>query len=512
MRFRRQGDLDQLITHRIPEGASLEYKSQLPLGPPNERLEALKDLTGMANGGGGTVLYGIDEDRFGEWPVAKEITPLRDFGLPGKLENIWRDGVRPPLLATGSVIELVNGYVLAVDVQPHPVGPYMVELNGNRRHYLRQGTSAVPMTQQQVRDAYTLALRAQERRPLAWANHGLPAPAPDDRTWLVVSALPEEPFGEFLDMSSLNQVDLQPPETIATYMNNSRLGDLAPALQALARWLDGFHGVDDDHDGQKHLVRFFRDGAAMIATRIDSVDGGLWPTYIARVVNTALLYLGWLWTHFDLSRRVELRLDLHNLVGQQLFLGNEGGEPQLSPPISGPDGVVIDPVFISEYVIPWEMSRASVRHQLLMRFSDRMYQAGQQLQAAAPFRRGRLYNSAGVNLDVVVGGSIIYDQINRRQIGTIHTNGALRSSVHGDIVGWYESGVVMDLEGQAVAVLEFAPGAGCPDDFVGKSLHIDPDGVASQLNGSFTDPVKRDEPPGPTATWSIVDVRTLLGN
>jgi hypothetical protein len=510
MHFRNQADLDRLITHRVPEAASCEYKSKLPLGPPNERLEVLKDLTGMANGGGGTVLYGIDEDRVGDWPIAKEIVPLTDFGLPGKLENIWRDGVRPPLLASLAMVEVSDGYVLAVDVQPSPVGPYMVEFNGNRRHYVRHGTSAVPMTEQEVRDAYSLSLRTQERRPVVWAEHSLPLSAPDSRSWLVASALPDEPFAEFLDMSTVDRADLQPPESMATYINNWSLGNLTPALQSLTRWLDGFHGADDDRDGPNHLIRLHRDGAAMIATQIDLVDGGIWPTYVARVANAVLLYLGWLWTHFNLGRQVELRLDLHNVVGQQLLLDYRNGEPQFSQPISGPTGVVIDPVSTAEYLLPWELSRASVRHQVLMRFSDRICQAGQQLQAAAPFRRGKLHNSTGVNLDVVVGGPIVYDQIGRRQIERIHCNGAISSGVSGNIVAWYESGVVMNLEGQAVAVLELAPGSGCPDDFVGTVLDADPDGVAWQLSGSLTDPPSSGEPPSPTATWSTVDLRKLF--
>ena len=38
-------------SNRIPEGPSLEYKVALTLGPQSERIEALKDLTGMGNAG-----------------------------------------------------------------------------------------------------------------------------------------------------------------------------------------------------------------------------------------------------------------------------------------------------------------------------------------------------------------------------------------------------------------------------------------------------------------------------
>ena len=43
----------------------------------------------------------------------------------------------------------------------------------------------------------------------------------------------------------------------------------------------------------------------------------------------------------------------------------------------------------------------------------------------------------------------------------------------GEHVGWYDQGVVMDLRGDCLAVLEFAPGPGCPDEFVATRVDSD---------------------------------------
>jgi predicted HTH transcriptional regulator len=62
MRFADVEAVTRLIANRIPESASLEYKSELSLDARAARKELLKDLTGMANGGGGTVIFGLQEE------------------------------------------------------------------------------------------------------------------------------------------------------------------------------------------------------------------------------------------------------------------------------------------------------------------------------------------------------------------------------------------------------------------------------------------------------------------
>ncbi len=51
-----------LLTNKVPEGPALEYKGMLPISTRDERREALKDLSGMGNGGGGTVVGRRDDD------------------------------------------------------------------------------------------------------------------------------------------------------------------------------------------------------------------------------------------------------------------------------------------------------------------------------------------------------------------------------------------------------------------------------------------------------------------
>src|SRR5262245_30183474 len=177
-------DIERLISNGIPEGPSLEYKRILSLGTRAERLEVLKDISGIGNGGGGTLIYGVEEAGDGLPAGLHVLSDPRDVG---RLEDIVRSGTSPPLLSTLDVFERPGGYVLVVHVQRSPLGPYMVEAYEQRRYFTRVGSRTVPMSEQQVRDAYLLAARGRERRSELWQEHYLPIRAESSTPWLMVS-------------------------------------------------------------------------------------------------------------------------------------------------------------------------------------------------------------------------------------------------------------------------------------------------------------------------------------
>ena len=102
----------------------------------------------MGNGGGGTVLFGVDEEP-SNLGIPMRISWLKDPSLQGRLEDIVRTGIRPPLVVTSSRVGDDAGYVLVVHVWPSPLGPYMVETYEDRRYYHRNGKSTAPMSELQ---------------------------------------------------------------------------------------------------------------------------------------------------------------------------------------------------------------------------------------------------------------------------------------------------------------------------------------------------------------------------
>lgn len=384
-RFRTAEDVQRLFDAQIPESTPLEYKRALELVNQGQRLEALKDLTGMANGGGGTVLYGVAETS-GEHPVPEELCPLEDLRIVGILEDVVRSAVRPPLLVDYGRIPVEGGFVLAMDLEPSPLGPHMIEAYGEARYYQRTLTRTAPMSEQQVRDAYALAVRGRERRPELWAERELPMPAPSTTPWLAVSALPEEPLREIFDVTSVDPSDLRPPEPIASHMGLTT----SSVLQRLARWAQGYFGEEHSSDSQAtEIVRIHRDGSAAIGTQMPARVTGL---FLARKLNGVLAYLAWLWREFGLRRPVEIETTLWNIGSLMLNRASLFGEDRN---VQEPVGVPIHKASARDGFVVSDLQRASVRHRAVQKFVDIVYQSFGLPFCEPLFRSGQLYGSAG---------------------------------------------------------------------------------------------------------------------
>ena len=82
------------VADEVEESRTLDFKRDLDLDPKSKRIECLKDLTAMANGGGGVVIFGVDEKRGGDArSCAGQVAPLHDRRLVNRLENAVRDPV-----------------------------------------------------------------------------------------------------------------------------------------------------------------------------------------------------------------------------------------------------------------------------------------------------------------------------------------------------------------------------------------------------------------------------------
>ncbi len=500
-RFRTAEDLQRLFDARVAETVSLEYKRELDLGSRSQRLETLKDLTGMANGGGGTVLYGIAEASAAD-PVPDGLYPLTDLTVVGVLEDVVRSGVRPPLLMDYEVVPVDGGSVLAVDVDPSPLGPYMVHAYGDARYYHRSLTRTTPMSEQQVRDAYTLAVRGRENRAQSWADRALPMTALSESPWLTVSALPEEPLTDVIDVAAVEPDALRPPGLIDVHL---RSGIRLP-LESLGRWADGYFADEVSQErGTKRSVRLHRDGAAALGAALHSRVS---PVTAARHINGVLAYLAWLWTQFDLRQPVEIDITLHNLSDATLDVRSLFGDEEL---VREPSGVPIHHATIREQLIVPDIYRARTRHRVVRRFTDNLYQAFGFAQCEPLFRTGQLYGRDARPLQLsIAGGGVWGDQTTARAI--VYDDGSVRHTrSDAEVIGHFVEGAIIDPAGGTLAVLEMASGTGCPDDFLPAALSEDPrarvprGGPGTVFSASVKHPA-----PAATGRWSENDFLPLL--
>ena len=107
---------------------------------------------------------------------------------------------------------------------------------------------------------------AREHRAAVWSDHELPVVPTDKAVSLIVSAIPEEPLVELLDLRTLEPMDLCPPPPLLRYLKS--VGPGIPLDYGLTRWADGFCWDDISESGLPNFLRVHRDGAAGFSTPV----------------------------------------------------------------------------------------------------------------------------------------------------------------------------------------------------------------------------------------------------
>jgi hypothetical protein len=147
-----EADLEELCAERRRETQSLELKRELNLDTPGEKNEVEHDAQGLAAGGGGVIVYGVDEVALDDGTTAAgTLNPLADGTLYDRLEQVLDSRGQPRLPFELHEIRAADG------------GMYLVlEVFGRRRprqahdgrYYGRRGTMVRPMDEAEVAEAY----------------------------------------------------------------------------------------------------------------------------------------------------------------------------------------------------------------------------------------------------------------------------------------------------------------------------------------------------------------------
>jgi hypothetical protein len=152
-----QIDLDELREEHLQallgtaENFRIEFKSQLDLSAPAQRLEAAKDISALANSAGGRIFYGIYEDR--QSGKAERLTPLTDPSLKSRLEDVVADTVHPRPHWRVVTVEVEGGFVVVAEVYPS-LGRDLHMVSGDR-FYRRAEARTVKMAEPEIREAYS---------------------------------------------------------------------------------------------------------------------------------------------------------------------------------------------------------------------------------------------------------------------------------------------------------------------------------------------------------------------
>jgi schlafen family protein len=134
------------------ENFRIEFKSELNLATPAQRLEAAKDISALANSAGGRIFYGIYERKGPDGSKAERLAALVDPCLQARLEDVVADTVHPQPHWRVVSVEVEGGFVLVAEVYPS-FGRDLHMVSGDR-FYRRGEARTQKMTEPEIREVY----------------------------------------------------------------------------------------------------------------------------------------------------------------------------------------------------------------------------------------------------------------------------------------------------------------------------------------------------------------------
>ena len=154
-------DIERLITDKVREVRSLDYKRALPGRNDASIKELLADVVSFSNAGGGTIIWGIEEERDENGHPTG--LPGAVIGVPDnldaeirRLENVVRDGTEPrvPGIRFRAVTMNDNLEVLIAHIPRSWAGPHLVKFKNASRFYSRNSAGKYQLDATEIRAAF----------------------------------------------------------------------------------------------------------------------------------------------------------------------------------------------------------------------------------------------------------------------------------------------------------------------------------------------------------------------
>jgi hypothetical protein len=204
-----KADIDGLITNKVSESKSLEYKETLPGNTDRDRKEFLADVSSFGNASGGDILYGIrgaitDGNKTGEADAVIPIVGVTADQAKLKLEQMILDGIAPRLRV--EIREIAGwdpdgaGYIIIARIAKSFASPHMVTLQNTSRFYSRNSAGKYQLDVGDIRSAF-LATESQSDRVRRFIEDRLSRIAADEtsvslsaRSRLVLHMIPLQEF------------------------------------------------------------------------------------------------------------------------------------------------------------------------------------------------------------------------------------------------------------------------------------------------------------------------------
>lgn len=159
-----EDDLQALIDDKETEGKTIDYKRALPGKKDDDRKEFLYDISSLADAAGGYLVFGMEESKGLPTKLAglSDIDPDQEIT---RLEQMARDGIRPPIIALQTVaVRLKTGAVAIVLHVPKSWNPpHQVTYQKSFRFYGRDSNGKYHLDVDELRSIFSLSQGVAER-------------------------------------------------------------------------------------------------------------------------------------------------------------------------------------------------------------------------------------------------------------------------------------------------------------------------------------------------------------
>lgn len=155
--------LQQLVYTACPESPTLDFKRVPPGNSDKDKQELCKDVTALANGDGGDIVYGMDEaDGVASAlvPITSESADTLQLRIVQTLDALVEPRIQGLQFAT---VPVAGGFIFLVRVPASFDGPHCTLTNGRlRRFVMRNGTTTTDLNFLQLRAAFDRTARLTE--------------------------------------------------------------------------------------------------------------------------------------------------------------------------------------------------------------------------------------------------------------------------------------------------------------------------------------------------------------
>lgn len=154
------------LSRELQEGRFLDYKREYAKPASYEgKKEFLKDVTGMANAAGGSLIVGVDERPNAEGFPGTLIGVEDGEGISQLWENITKSCVEPriPGIVTKGIPLPDGRSAIVVHIPASLRKPHQMVLEKHRGFYIRHGRDTVPMSVDEIRHAVLSVEGAEDR-------------------------------------------------------------------------------------------------------------------------------------------------------------------------------------------------------------------------------------------------------------------------------------------------------------------------------------------------------------